>query len=77
MPETYECNSDGCMVTGCLNCGDYFDDADYHYCDTENCSSFRTQEEAQIFYERVLSNAGYDVHRLDRDRDCIACEHLN
>jgi hypothetical protein len=38
-----------------------------------DCSDFRTQREAQDFYER---NGPGDPHRLDRDNDGIACETL-
>ncbi|WP_366144019.1 excalibur calcium-binding domain-containing protein [Devosia sp.] len=38
-----------------------------------DCSDFRTQREAQDFYER--SGPG-DPHRLDRDGDGVACETL-
>ena len=37
-----------------------------------NCSDFRTQAEAQ----RVLNAYSGDPHRLDRDRDGVACESL-
>ena len=36
-----------------------------------DCSDFRSQREAQEFYER---NGPGDPHRLDRDKDGIACE---
>lgn len=38
-----------------------------------DCSDFRTQREAQEFYERQGPG---DPHRLDRDNDGIACEAL-
>ena len=41
-----------------------------------NCSDFSTQAEAQRCYEHCLRERGYDVHRLDRDGDGIACESL-
>jgi len=41
-----------------------------------NCSDFSTQSEAQRCYEHCLKQRGYDVHRLDRDKDGIACESL-
>ncbi|MGR3483908.1 MAG: excalibur calcium-binding domain-containing protein [Paracoccaceae bacterium] len=37
------------------------------------CSDFRTQAEAQAFFE---ANRPGDPHRLDRDRDGVACESL-
>lgn len=45
--------------------------------DVLNCSDFSTQTEAQQTYEYTLNTYGYDVHRLDADSDCIACEHLS
>lgn len=39
----------------------------------KNCSDFRTWREAQTFYERAGRG---DPHRLDADRDGIACEAL-
>jgi endonuclease YncB( thermonuclease family) len=41
-----------------------------------NCSNFSTQREAQRCYEFCLKQKGYDVHRLDRDKDRVACESL-
>ena len=41
-----------------------------------NCSHFPTQAEAQAVYECCMKKVGYDVHRLDRDKDGIACEAL-
>jgi endonuclease YncB( thermonuclease family) len=41
-----------------------------------NCSDFSTQREAQRCYEHCLKQTGYDVHRLDRDKDRVACESL-
>ena len=38
-----------------------------------DCSDFRTQGEARRFYE---ANGPGDPHRLDRDKDGIACESL-
>ncbi len=43
--------------------------------DEYNCSDFATQEEAQAKMEECLA-FGKDVHRLDGDKDGIACEHL-
>lgn len=39
-----------------------------------NCSDFSTQREAQQFYE---ANGPGDPHRLDRDKDGVACESLS
>jgi hypothetical protein len=39
-----------------------------------DCSDFRTQAQAQRFYKR--HNPRRDPHRLDADRDGIACESL-
>ena len=38
-----------------------------------DCSDFRTQREAQAFYE---TQGPGDPHRLDRDNDGVACETL-
>lgn len=38
-----------------------------------DCSDFRTQREAQEFFERAGRG---DPHRLDRDNDGYACETL-
>ena len=48
------------------------------YCasNTYNCSDFSTQADAQAVYECCLRDVGYDVHRLDRDKDGVACETL-
>jgi hypothetical protein len=43
--------------------------------DEYNCDDFDTQEEAQIFFERV-GGVGNDVNRLDGDKDGEACESL-
>ena len=40
-----------------------------------NCSGFATWAEAQAFYE-AAGGPGSDRHRLDRDRNGIACESL-
>jgi hypothetical protein len=39
-----------------------------------DCSEFRTQPQAQRFFE--ANNPTRDPHRLDEDGDGIACEHL-
>lgn len=39
--------------------------------DKYNCDDFATQKEAQQIFEKC----GYDVHRLDRDKDGKACEN--
>jgi hypothetical protein len=40
-----------------------------------DCSDFATQKEAQQFYEKH-GGPKKDPHRLDADRDGIACENL-
>jgi Excalibur calcium-binding domain len=40
-----------------------------------NCSDFRTRAEAQAAY-RACGGRGNDVHRLDEDRDGLACVRL-
>ena len=39
-----------------------------------DCSDFKTQPDAQAFYE---AHQPSDPHRLDRDKDGIACEALS
>jgi len=39
-----------------------------------NCDNFPTQATAQACFNYCWSVVGYDVHRLDRDGDRIACE---
>ena len=39
-----------------------------------DCADFDTQRQAQRFYK--THNPGHDPHRLDADRDGIACEAL-
>lgn len=39
----------------------------------KDCSDFSTHEEAQRFFEAQGSS---DPHRLDRDKDGVACETL-
>ncbi|PRX38906.1 excalibur calcium-binding domain-containing protein [Planifilum fimeticola] len=40
-----------------------------------DCSDFKTQEEAQEFYE-AAGGPEKDPHRLDPDKDNVACESL-
>lgn len=42
--------------------------------DRYNCTDFKTRREAREMYECCMQKVGYDVHRLDRDSDGIACE---
>lgn len=39
-----------------------------------NCDDFGPQADAQACFDYCWRMVGYDVHRLDRDRDRIACE---
>lgn len=39
-----------------------------------NCDDFGSQAAAQACFNYCWRMVGYDVHRLDRDRDRIACE---
>lgn len=41
-----------------------------------NCSSFKTQSEAQNVFDYCMKQVGYDVHKLDRDGDGKVCETL-
>lgn len=43
--------------------------------DEYNCADFSTQNDAQIFFEKV-GGVGNDVNRLDGDKDGTACESL-
>jgi len=40
-----------------------------------NCGDFRTQREAQAFYE-AAGGPARDSHKLDRDNDGVACQSL-
>jgi len=42
--------------------------------DAYNCPDFSGHVQAQKVYECCLRKVGYDVHRLDRDKDGLACE---
>jgi len=44
--------------------------------DIYNCTDFTTQAAAQACYDYCMQEVGYDVHRLDRDDDGVACEEL-
>ena len=39
-----------------------------------DCPGFRTQEEAQAYFERIVGSPAYNADLLDRDRDGIARE---
>lgn len=41
-----------------------------------NCSDFQTHQKAQDLYGCCLQKIGADIHRLDRDKDGLACESL-
>ena len=40
-----------------------------------DCSDFSTQKEAQAFFE-LNGGLGRDPHKLDQDKDGVACETL-
>ena len=40
-----------------------------------DCSDFSTQKEAQAFFE-LSGGLGRDPHKLDQDKDGVACETL-
>ena len=44
--------------------------------DIYNCPDFTTQAAAQACYDYCMQEVGYDVHKLDRDGDGMACEEL-
>jgi hypothetical protein len=46
------------------------------HADVRNCSDFPYQAAAQACYERCLELTGRDVHRLDGNKDGIACNSL-
>ena len=41
-----------------------------------DCGNFGNWSSAQACFQYCLETVGYDVHRLDRDNDGIACELL-
>jgi hypothetical protein len=43
---------------------------------SNSCSDFATHVEAQACYEYCLAKAAGNVHYLDGDNDCTACESL-
>ncbi|NLB01251.1 MAG: hypothetical protein GX837_09915 [Methanomicrobiales archaeon] len=44
--------------------------------DLYNCGDFATQREAQACYDYGMSLGMGDIHKLDSDKDGIACENL-
>lgn len=44
--------------------------------DIFNCTDFATQVEAQAIYDHCMVIVGFDIHKLDRDGDGLACETL-
>ncbi|WP_242248899.1 excalibur calcium-binding domain-containing protein [Bacillus cereus group sp. BfR-BA-01523] len=42
--------------------------------DTKNCEHFKSQQEAQAFWDQNGYGVGNDPHRLDNDKDGIPCE---
>ncbi len=49
--------------------------ADAKYTDEYNCDDFKTQKEAQAFFDKAGGVQG-DTNRLDGDKDGVACESL-
>ena len=51
---------------------------DYCNCsgNVHNCSDFSTHATAQACYNHCMQVTGYDIHRLDRDKNGLACEGL-
>lgn len=41
-----------------------------------NCSDFKTQVQAQACFEKCMKETGKDIHKLDGDRNGLACESL-
>lgn len=44
--------------------------------DIYNCSDFTWQWQAQVCFDYCMQEVGYDIHKLDRDNDGMACEGL-
>jgi LPXTG-motif cell wall-anchored protein len=42
--------------------------------DTKNCGYFKSQQDAQAFWDQNGYGVGNDPHRLDNDKDGIPCE---
>jgi LPXTG-motif cell wall-anchored protein len=42
--------------------------------DTKNCGHFKSQQDAQAFWDQNGYGVGNDPHRLDNDKDGIPCE---
>ncbi|PEV02186.1 hypothetical protein CN417_28650 [Bacillus thuringiensis] len=42
--------------------------------DTKNCSDFKSQKDAQNFWNQNGYGVGNDPHQLDKDKDGIPCE---
>ncbi|EJP84682.1 excalibur calcium-binding domain-containing protein [Bacillus cereus] len=43
--------------------------------DTKNCEHFKSQQEAQAFWDQNGYGVGNDPHRLDNDKDGVPCEN--
>lgn len=43
---------------------------------TKNCSHFKTHAKAQAYFECCMEKVNYDIHKLDRDGNNLACESL-
>lgn len=41
-----------------------------------DCKDFSSQKEAQRFFEESIKKYGSDYHRLDGNKDGVACENL-
>ena len=46
------------------------------YCraDKYNCNDFKSRKEAREVYKCCMDKIGRDIHKLDGDRDGLACE---
>ena len=44
--------------------------------DTYNCGHFKNHKEAQSVFEYCLAQKGFDIHKMDRDNNGVACESL-
>lgn len=42
-----------------------------------NCSDFASHDEAQKIFDQCMTLVGFDVHKLDPDKDSIVCESIS
>lgn len=65
------------VITGCSVLGQGITKPK-QICDCEsdkyNCSDFKSRKEAREIYKCCMDKIGRDIHKLDQDRDGLACE---